>query len=260
MSQIAVFDLETTGVDVEVDRIVSLGIVLLDWPLNGNATWPEEYIFNPGILMKPEVVALHGITNEVAATHKPFSESAHEIFDLVKDKPVAGFNVVRFDMPMLWNEFNRCGINWNVLRQPIIDAGTLFVKREPRTLKAAMKFYCDDPDWEGHSAAIDASATGSVLASQIERYGLQGLTLEQLEAESLHRKPLDIGDNLMRREDGVIVYSFGKHKGTPVIDQVSYAKWMIDNNFNADTKRMLLEIITPKPEVVDDYSNREGEF
>jgi len=257
MAQVVVLDAETTGIDPVYDRLVSLGLCFLDCPLAGEQSlWPEEYRFNPEKVMPPEVIAIHGITNEEAATYPKFAEHAQELYArLIKVDAIAGFNLFGLDLPILWSEFNRCGLDWNALSFVVIDAGTLFKKREPRTLKAAVEFYRNDPDWQGHSAGEDASATANVLISQLERYDLLGSDLEKISEESLYHRPVDMGGKLKRRDDGMICYAFGQQKDVPVIDNPGYARWMIDKDFHPHTKKVLLSLIEP-----EEFSGREGEF
>jgi DNA polymerase-3 subunit epsilon len=141
-------------------------------------------------------------------------------------------------------EFKRCGYLWEPLKHNIIDAGTLFKKREARGLAAAYKFYCGKEHIDAHSAAIDSAVTAEVLVSQLERYGLKDYPLPLVEAESLFQKPLDVAGKIVLNDKGEPVYAFGKVKGVRVEDDLGFAQWMRSKDFHPDTIRVLDEIRT----------------
>ena len=62
---------------------------------------------------------------------------------MLKDSDYAGYNIKRFDVPLLVEEFLRVEIDWPSEDAKIIDAYTIFVKKEQRNLAAAYKFFCD---------------------------------------------------------------------------------------------------------------------
>jgi DNA polymerase-3 subunit epsilon len=83
------FDLETTGTNVATDRIVEISILKI-FP-NGNRE-SKTWLVNPGIPIPGEVVAVHGISNEKVAGEPSFGELSKEIYNMIRDSDLAGFN------------------------------------------------------------------------------------------------------------------------------------------------------------------------
>jgi DNA polymerase-3 subunit epsilon len=86
---ICFFDLETTGTNVAKDRIVEISILKV-YP-NGNKE-SKTWLVNPEMTIPDEVVAIHGISNDKVANEPIFKELAREIFNIIKDCDLAGFN------------------------------------------------------------------------------------------------------------------------------------------------------------------------
>lgn len=265
MRQIAVIDLETTGLDASNDRIVSLGITHVC-----PATWtigePHGFFFNPERHMDQSVIDVHGITNEMAMNYPTFDELANVVYDLVKGRDIAGFNLLSLDLPILWSEFKRVGIDWEPLKFNLLDAGTLFKKREERTLSAAVAFYLNREHDNAHTAAGDAHATAEVLVEQLKRYKLIGLPVKEIEPETLFDRPLDVAGKIVLK-NGVPTYAFGqKTKGKPVMEDTGFAYWMMSRDFHPHTKQVvseILSVITPADDDEDDeFTNwlQEPEF
>jgi DNA polymerase-3 subunit epsilon len=255
---ISCIDLETTGTDATHDRIVSLGIVRID-PMTWTVGKVNEYRFNPQVEMKPEVVAIHGITNEMASAYPLFKWYAHDIYKALDGENIAGFNLLGLDLPILWNEFHRCGIEWKPFERNIIDAGTLFKKREERTLSAAVKFYLGREHKDAHSAGCDALETANVLVAQMERYKLTEMPLPLIEEESLFSKPVDVAGKIVVGPDGRPTYTFQRVKGVAVEDDPGFGEWMMTKDFHPDTLRVVAELIGYKApsDDDDDYDDQE---
>ena len=144
------FDLEATGLHVIRDRILQIGMIKYfadDRP-------PEELemLINPGIPIKADAIAVHGITVEDVAGKPIFRQVAHKILEFIGDADLAGYNAARYDIPMLMEEFARAGINFTVESRRIIDVQRIFYKMEPRTLAAAHRFYCGEEMEGAHDA------------------------------------------------------------------------------------------------------------
>ena len=133
------FDLETTGVQVGSDRIVE--ICLLKVEINGEVSSLVHRV-NPGMTIPQQSIDIHGITDEMVRDKPTFKELAAEIANYIGDSDLAGYNSNKFDIPLLVEEFLRVGINFDITNRKTIDVQNIFHKMEPRTLKAAYKFYC----------------------------------------------------------------------------------------------------------------------
>jgi DNA polymerase-3 subunit epsilon len=171
---------------------------------------------------------------------------------------LAGFNILKFDVPMLVEEFLRAGVEFDYSRKKLIDAQKIFHLMEKRSLSAAFKFYCGKDMTDAHSAEADTQATLDVLYAQIERYENQDVTdglgkkigVIKNDMEVLHKLTasdlVDLAGRMTRNEKGVPVFNFGKHKNKPVLqvfkEEPAYYDWMMNGDFPMDTKRRLTEI------------------
>ena len=108
---ICFFDLETTGTNVAKDRIVEISILKI-FP-NGNKE-SKTWLVNPGVPIPPEVVAVHGISNEKVANEPSFKALSKEVYAMIKDCDLGGFNSNRFDIPLLAEEMLRADIDFDM--------------------------------------------------------------------------------------------------------------------------------------------------
>lgn len=240
---IVFFDIESTGVDVAKDRIVSL-YMRKDLCSIGGVRQVWKHLINPGILIPPEATKVHGITDEMVKDCPTFKDVAAEFYNFLIGADIAGFNLINFDVPMLWEEFNRAGIDWSLAGVHIVDAGNIFKKKEERTLSAAMKFYCGKDHDQAHDASGDVEATSEVLSAQLGRYADLGqMDIKALAEFSAFDKRIDLAGKIVRNESGVPVYSFGKSKGTPVMDNQGFAHWMLGQDFSSQTKTVVRSIL-----------------
>ena len=163
---ICFFDLETTGIDVGKDRIVEIAIFKV-FP-NGNKE-SKTWLVNPTIPIPPQSTAVHGITNEKVANEPTFAELSSQIYNMIKDSDLAGYNSDRFDIPLLAEELLRAGVDFDMKNRVSVDVQTIFHKKEERTLSAALKFYCGKTLENAHSAEADTMATYEILLGQLEK-------------------------------------------------------------------------------------------
>lgn len=239
---LAVFDLETTGVDVTNDRIVEIAILKVH--PNGET---EEYCkrVNPQIPIPKESSEIHGIYEADIKDAPSFTELAEEIATFIGDADLAGYNSNKFDIPVLAEEFLRAGSNFNVADRKFIDVQNIFHKMEQRTLVAAYKFYCDKDLENAHSAMYDTKATWEVLKAQIELYNDLEPNAKFLSefSRANNVELLDFAGRIAKNDKGEAIYNFGKHKGKTIrqVNKIEpgYYGWMLDANFPLFTKQVL---------------------
>ncbi len=241
---ICFFDLETTGTQVASDRIVEISIL--------KVTPDQEEILktwrvNPGIPIPPEVTAIHGISNEDVADKPSFKELAREIEQFIQGADLAGYNSNRFDLPLLAEEFLRVDIDFDLGNRKSIDVQGIFFKKEPRTLEAAYKFYCNKSLENAHSAEADTIATYEVLKSQLDRYEDLENNMNVLSDFSAPSQGYaDFAGFLRFNKEGKEIFSFGKYKGQVVEDVLlkdqGYFAWIQNADFPLYTKKVLTRI------------------
>jgi len=253
---LAFFDLEATGINVGVDRIVEIAI-LKAMP-DGSELIQTKRI-NPEIPIPLASSLIHGIYDEDIKSEPTFASVAKEIAEFIGDADLAGYNSNKFDIPMLLEEFLRAGVDFDMQGRKFVDVQNIFHQMEQRTLKAAYKFYCDQEIINAHSAEADIRATYEVLLAQLDKYkdkefeDKQGKisTPVQNDVDALHtftnlNKVVDFAGRMVYNENGEEVINFGKHKGRTV-EQVfdtepSYYAWMKQGDFPLYTKKKLDEI------------------
>jgi DNA polymerase-3 subunit epsilon len=240
---ICFFDLETTGTNVAKDRIVEISILKV-YP-NGNKD-SRTWLVNPEMTIPDEVVAIHGISNEKVANEPTFKELSREIFNMIKDSDLGGFNSDRFDIPLLAEEMLRSDIDFDLKNMLSVDVQTIFHKMEKRTLEAAYKFYCDKNLDNAHSAEADTLATYEVLLSQIERYPELENNVKMLSDFSRRKQSVDFAGFIILDENEEEIFSFGKHKGKKVLEvldqEPGYFGWILNADFPLYTKKVLTQI------------------
>ncbi|NEC93328.1 exonuclease domain-containing protein, partial [Streptomyces sp. SID12501] len=107
------FDLETTGTDVETDRIVTAAVVRLD---SGGAVSAERtWLLDPGVAIPEQASAIHGISTAHAREHgAPAAAAIAEIARTVAEELRAGTPLVvmnaRYDLSLLDRECRRHGV------------------------------------------------------------------------------------------------------------------------------------------------------
>jgi DNA polymerase-3 subunit epsilon len=238
---LAAFDIEATGATPRADRIVELAITRIH-PDNHRDT--HVYRVNPGMPIPPEATRIHGITDADVAGSPLFAAIARDVLALLENCDLAGYNVERFDIPMLQEEFIRAGLRFELEGRRVIDAQRIYHRRVPRDLTAALAYYCNEMHIDAHGAEADVLATIRVLEAQLDRYPDLPRDLDALHDYCNPRDP-SWADRTgkLKWADGVVVLNFGKKKGMPlrelVRDDPGFVRWMLRSDFPRDTKDLL---------------------
>ena len=243
---LAVLDLETTGTDPKLDRIIEISILKVR-PDGGHDHRTRRV--NPGVPIPPQATAIHGISDDDVAGSPTFRAIAPGLVRFLDGCDLAGFNILNFDLRLLAAEFNRVGLVFPVAGRRIIDACRIYHQREPRDLTAALKFYCGLEHEGAHGAAADVLATTAILDAQVARYADLPRTIEGLHAHCNDANAIDMSGMFGRDEDGVIVFIRGKYKGRSLSDiaasKPDYLEWMQREDFYDDTKAIAAEALGP---------------
>lgn len=237
---ICFFDLETTGIDVAKDRIVEISILKV-FP-NGNKE-SKTWLVNPTISIPAQATAVHGITNEKVANEPTFKELAAQIFNMIKDADLAGYNSDRFDIPLLAEEMLRAEVDFDMKNRVAVDVQTIFHKKEERTLSAAYKFYCGLSLENAHSAAADTNATYEILKSQLDKYEDLENDIKSLSDFTKRKKAVDFAGFIAMNDKDQEIFTFGKYKNK-LVDEVfetdpGYYGWIQNADFPLYTKKVL---------------------
>lgn len=238
---IVFFDLETTGVSITQDRIVEISCLKVS--PDGSRDGKTQRI-NPLMPIPEEASAVHGITDADVASCPTFRQLASGLWDFIKDCDLGGFNNIRFDVPLLAEEFGRVGMAPDFGSINIVDAQIIFHKNEPRDLSSALRFYCDRDMVGAHAAENDIIATWDIFAAQVDKYSLT--SIDEIAKEYVWSdNTLDYAGKIAKNEKGEAIFTFGKHKDKRLLDHRDYCVWMLDNDFPTNTKMVIQKIINP---------------
>ncbi|MCH5223335.1 MAG: 3'-5' exonuclease [Muribaculaceae bacterium] len=237
------FDLETTGTDVVKDRIVEISLIKV-YP-DGRED-RQCWRINPTVEIPAASTAVHHITNEDVKDEPTFRDLAETLLNLFEDSDIAGFNSNKFDVPLLMEEFTRCGVKFDLYGRKLIDVQNIYHKMEPRTLIAAYRYYCGEELEGAHSAMADTEATYAVLKEQIQKYKELDNDIDCLAKASGSDKNLDLAARIVRNDKGEPIFNFGKHKGKTVREIVkkdpSFITWMMQSEFAKNTKDVVARL------------------
>ena len=175
--ELAVFDLETTGVDVESCRIVSAHVGILDAAGELQEQW--DWLADPGVEIPEGAAAVHGITTERArAEGRPAAEVVGEIVAtldaiLFSGMPLVVYNAP-YDLTLLHREARRHGVlpvhdPSPVIDPLVIDKALDKYRRGKRTLTVASEVYGVELT-DAHTAGADAVAAGRVAQAIARAY------------------------------------------------------------------------------------------
>jgi len=249
------FDVESTGLNVIRDRILQIALI----KYTPGSSEPKEltFLINPGIPISEESFNVHGISAQDVANEPTFAQVADQIFDFIGNGDLGGYNSARFDIPILMEEFARVGKELSMEGRNNIDVQRIFYKMEPRTLRAALRFYCNKELVGAHDALADVRATVDVLKGQLDKYKGVDLKVDEVETveapivndmDALHKftsdlKTIDATQRLKYNSEGIIIFNFGKYVNQPVVDVIlkdkNYYNWIINKDFSSQVKQII---------------------
>lgn len=240
---IVFFDLETTGTNINTDRIVEISVVKM-MP-DGSVTEKTRRV-NPEMPIPAEATAVHHITDEDVANEPTFRQVANSLAQFMSGCDIAGFNSNRFDIPLLDQEFVRAGIDFDFSKARFIDVQTIYHKKEPRTLSAAYRFYCGRELEGAHGANADTRATMEVLLAMMDHYDDLPNEVKALSEFASNNRNVDFMGRLVFDEQGREIINFGKYKGQIAEDVLKrdpgYYSWILGGDFPQNTKNAFTRI------------------
>lgn len=262
---LVVLDLETTGTWIEKDKIVE--IAMIKTSPGGQETSYHKTV-NPTIPIPPVVSELINIKDEDVKNAPKFEEIAGEVLEFVKDCDFGGFNVERFDLPLLERELTDSGHIFIWKTSKIYDAQKVYHLNEKRDLTAAYKFYCGKNLENAHSALADTKATLEILQAQVKKYaeGEEGLSaLDKFNYKA--REEFYDEDRRFRWWNGKLYMMFGKYARRYSLQEVAkkdkdYLAWILSANFSEDVKVLVaaaLEGKFPEPAQAQTPAPSDGE-
>ncbi len=240
-----VFDIESTGVNPRQDRIIELAAV----KIHPNGIEDERtWLLNPTIPIPNATTAIHGITDDIVKDCPTFAEAAKEIFEFFNGCDLSGFNVDRFDIPCLEEEFARTGRDFGASRRRHIDVQRIYHRMEPRDLCAAVRFYLGRDHVGAHGAEADAKATAEVLKAQMVKYPELPRTAAEMDEYLAPHDPMNADrQGMIRWIDGAWCINFGKKKGRRLVQLLAternYLRWIVNGAFDTEVRQIVKTFI-----------------
>jgi len=237
---LVVLDLETTGTRPNVDRIVEISTLKL---LPDGSNEIKTRRVNPGIPIPPDATAVHGITDADVAEEATFRKIARRFASYLDGCDLCGYNIWGFDLKVLIAEFRRANVPFETTGRHVIDPFQTFLKREPRDLSAALRFYCGMTHDGAHSAEADVLAALLVLDGQAERYPDLPRSIPELHRSMNYPDVVDPDGKFVRRDDGAVVFAFSDHQGKTVNEVAKtdpgFLEWMLKKDFSPEAKAVV---------------------
>ena len=234
---LVIFDLETTGLSINLDRIVEIAYLKIS---PDGEILKGDLFLNPEMKIPAEAFAIHGISDDKVKDQPTFKAKAEEFWEIFNDCSYSGFNVLTFDLPLLKREFLRVGLDFDYANAKIIDAKVIYHFMEPRTLAAAYKFYCKKEHVDAHNALADVEATAKILTKQLEKYS------ETRDWDFIYKIHHAADDRFVDTDrkfywrGGEAYFAFSKHKDRPLAEIAGkdrgFLEWLLSADFSEETK------------------------
>lgn len=239
---IAFLDLETTGLNPAIDRIVEIAVLKLR-PDGTEESFHSQ--INPEIRIPIEASRIHGITNKDLRDKPKFEQIAAHLANFLRDCDLAGFNIGNFDVLILQEEFRRAGREFSMAKRSQVDIQRIYHIQEPRDLTAAYKFYCGFEHERAHSAFEDVKACRQILEAQLEKHSdLPSEVVKLAEFCDRDKKSrfMDSG-RWFEPRDRKPHFARGQHRGRPLKEiadlEPDYLGWLLETDLPRDTRYMV---------------------
>ena len=243
---LVILDLETTGTWVEKDKTVERRLINL-MPDGARLDYIKRV--NPGMPIPPNVTRTTNITDADVKDEPRFENIAKEALSFLGDFDLAGFNILRFDLPLLEREFYEAKLNFHWRDRNIYDAQKIYHIHEKRDLMAAYFLYCGKKLENAHSALNDAEATMDILDAQIGEYWSPELGIESLKDIDYERSSDYFGkERKFCWWNGQLYPTFGKHGKKKHIKDIAkddreYLEWILTKDFDNEVKTMIKKVL-----------------
>jgi DNA polymerase III subunit epsilon len=237
---LVVFDLETTGVNFQSDKIVEISVIKV---MPDGTQQIKTRRINPEMPIPAEASAIHGIYDKDVENEPTFKDISKNLYLYLEDCDLSGYNLIKFDVPMLVAEFKRVGLDFEVKSRRLIDAFVIFRKMFPRSLTGAYKFFCGKELEGAHGAEADTLATLEVLAAQLDKYDELPKSMDELHdfCDETDPDAVDSTGKFKWVGENVVV-NFGKNSGTALrtiaVNNPGFLRWMMRGDFAEDAKNI----------------------
>ncbi|MBP9865225.1 MAG: 3'-5' exonuclease [Candidatus Omnitrophica bacterium] len=243
-NDLVVLDIESTGVWIEKDRIIE--IALLKYKPDGSKEVLHTKV-NPGMAIPAHITELTGISDRDVQDSPTFKSLSRQVANFLERSDFGGYNIERFDLPLLQRELSDAGIAFAWDDRKIYDAQKVYHLNEKRDLSAAYQFYCGKDLVGAHSALADSEAVYDILKQQLAKYGEGREDIAFLEKFE-YVSPMEFYDEDRKFcwWNGKLYPSFGKFRRKLSLDEIarkepSYLNWLLKLDDMKEDARTLIE-------------------
>ena len=235
------FDIESTGTNPYRDRIVEIAVIKV---MPDGTRQEVVRRINPSMPIPAGASAVHGIYDDDVKDAPTFDVVAQNLYNYLENCDLAGYNIVKFDVPMLQEEFKRCGLTLSMQNRKLIDVFNIFCRLYPRNLTAAYKFFCGGDLEDAHSALADTDATVAVLLGQLAKHPELPREMAGLAEFSAARDAdfIDSEGRLKFSGDEAVI-NFGKNSGRRLkdlaVEDPGFLRWMLRSDFSEEVKSVI---------------------
>lgn len=232
---VAFFDLESTGKSVDYDQIIQIAIIKID-------QYGEKQVYKklvkPTVKITDDAIDIHGITLDMLekANANPFSTYSQEILNFIDGCDLGGYNILKFDIPMLENEIRRCGLEIDFSSWKIIDVYQIVKKVFSHSLTNVFEILTGGTRELSHEAEADVEDTITVLDMLLKDVIKSDLGNDGL--IDFYAKEMSVVDyaGKFHKKDGAYYFNFGSSKDQIIETNPSLLEWMINKDFTRNTK------------------------
>jgi len=241
---IITFDVETTGVDTTTDRIVQIAAIKR---FPDGTVEEKNYLINPERLIPEEAMNVHGITDEMVADAPTFKKLATAMGKWFHDSDVSGFNSDSFDCNIMLSEMDRCGLTFLDWECHFVDVMKLYRHFYPNTQEAIYKRFFGEELENAHDALADCRASDRIL-EKILKDNFEVLpTPEEIDILLQGDKSrVDMAGHMYKDVEGIVRWNFSKNKDKPVLQDVGFCNWFLQQSFATQSKNKLRELQNKK--------------
>lgn len=172
-SRVIVFDIETTGLDREFDRIIELGVIELK---QGEIVREYSRLFGGGKSKAKVVNEIHHITDDMRKGKPTFEERADKIVEYLSDAILIGYNITKFDYPFIDAKLKCIGKSLTNVR--LVDVYTLAKKVKLAVDNYQLRTLCEHfkVEYGSHRGMGDAKSTWLILEKMMDILKIQNVS------------------------------------------------------------------------------------
>lgn len=233
-----IFDLESTGVDTNKDRIVQ--IACIKFFKNGKSE-EKEMLVNPEIPIPKEASDVHGITDEDVKDAPKFKQIAKSLRKYFDGCDIGGFNSDSYDVGLLLSEMDRAGVDFDMEGRNLVDVLKLYRELFPNTLEAIYGRLTGESLEGAHDALVDVKATKTVLDKILPEELKTSKDIDEFCQGD--RKRVDIAGKIYQDENGDYRWSFSKNKDELIKSDKGFCDWVLKSDFPKETKDKIKTIL-----------------